>query len=491
MKKLFAAVLLLIGIGFWACQKEYSYETNADATSTGSWEFKDSAGTTYAGNPQDYYIDDTSNRSSAFMQYSGLTANQRGALSISISFPTGTATAGTYTSALGQVDFTYSLSNGVVYRAESANQLSTENITVVISQITDTSVTGTFSGIALDSTNKLKIVKEGKFTYKKRGAATSPVTPVSAGTLGTSTDTCTGAIVSGTYRKGTALTSNNTVTITANITTTGTYIIYSDTLKGIYFRGTGTFTNTGAQSVVIPAVGTPADSGTVRFRIRYGTSSCTFRVKIDTASVANNVIVIPPTGDYFPTTTNSNWSYDINDSGATTRPDTAFVRSTGATSTISGNSYNWFVINDGTTLDTSYYRKSAGLYYTAEDLSTMGNIGGVVVATFLKDNVAQGANWTDTFNVTFNGSPAVVRFSNTILAKQVAATVGSISSADVIKVGTNISISTTIAGFPVTYPYLYQESWFAKGGGLIYSKQRDVSGATPTEETKLRRLTIF
>lgn len=488
MKKLFTAVLLLAGISFWACQKEFSYENTNDVTSTGAWEFKDSANTTYAGNPVDYYVDDTSNPSSAFMQYTGLTANQRGSLSISISFPTGTATAGTYTSAQGQVDFLYTLNSGTAFKAESGTQFRTENVTVVISQISDTSVTGTFSGTALDSATNLKIVKQGKFTYKKRGAATIPTTPVSAGALGTSTDTCTGAIVSGTYRKGATVTGANTVTVTANVTTVGTYTIYSDTIKGIYFRGTGTFANTGAQSVVIPALGTPTDSGTVRFRIRYGTSSCTFRVKIDTASGTSNptVIVIPPTGDYFPITTNSNWSYNSNDSGSTIVSDTSYVVSTGTTSVISSNTYNWFLTNDGTVLDTTYYRKASGNYFTAEDLTAMFSTGGVVVATFLKDNVAQGATWTDNFNISFNGLPATIRFDNSILAKAVAATAGGVSSTDVIKVGTNISI----VAFGAATPYIYLESWFARGGGLIYSKQRDVTGATPTVETKLRRLYI-
>ncbi len=483
MKKLFTAVLLLAGIGFWACQKEFSYENTSDVTSTGAWEFKDSANTTYAGNPIDYYIDDTSNPSSAFMQYSGLTSNQRGSLSISVSFPTGTAATGTYTSILGQVDFNYSFGNGNSYRAESGTQFSTENITVIISQITDTSVTGTFSGVALDSLNKLKIVKEGKFTYKKRAVATTPTTPVSTGTLGTSTDSCTGAIVSGTYKKGVAMTSANTVTVSANVTAIGSYTIYSDTIKGIYFRDTRNFTTTGTQSVVIPALGTPTDSGTVRFRIRYGTSSCTFRVKIDTGSA---VVVVPPTGDYFPITTNSNWSYDINDSGSSTITDTSFTFSNGVTSTIASASFNQFINNDGFTRDTSYFRKGSGIYYTTYDLADFAGTGGIVSGIFLKDNVASGATWTDSYNVTVSGFPTTVKADNVILAKGVAATVGTISSTDVIKVRTTISTGI-LNNFT---PLFSQESWYARGIGLIYAKFSSPLGITPAQEYKLRRFYV-
>lgn len=485
MKKLFAAVLVLAGISFWACQKEYSYETTTDTASTGAWEFKDSANTTYAGNPSEYYVDDTSNPSSAFMQYSGLTANQRGALSIGISFPTGTAAPGTYTSAAGQVDFLYTIVNGNRFKAESGAQFSTENITVIISQITDTSVTGTFSGVALDSLNRLKIVKEGKFTYKKRAAATTPTAIASAGTLGTSTDSCTGAIVSGTYRKAVAVTGTNTVTITANVTTTGTYTIYSDTLKGIYFRGTGTFATTGAQSVVIPAVGTPTDSGTVRFRIRYGTSSCTFGVRIDTGSA---VVVVPPTGDYFPLTTNSNWSYNTNDSGSSTITDTTYTLSTGQTASVTGNTFNIFINDDGLGLDTSYYRKGSGLYYTTYNLSDLFGAGGVVSGIFLKDNVAVGTTWTDSYNITYNGLPAVVTGNSVILAKAVSGTVNTVSSTDIIKVRTTFNITyfgTTTTGYIL-------ENWFAKGIGLIYSKQNPVFiPLSTTQEIKIRRFTVL
>src|SRR5437762_3159379 len=74
---------------------------------------------------------------------------------------------------------------------------------------------------------------------------------------GTSVFTFTGApgacinpVVTGTYTVGTALGATNTVTIAVDVTTPGTYIVSTATLKGISFTGSGSFTTIGAQTIV-------------------------------------------------------------------------------------------------------------------------------------------------------------------------------------------------------------------------------------------------
>lgn len=52
-----------------------------------------------------------------------------------------------------------------------------------------------------------------------------------------------------------------TMTIYANVTSTGTYNISTNTQSGITFSGTGTFTSTGCQPVVLTATGTPTNTG--------------------------------------------------------------------------------------------------------------------------------------------------------------------------------------------------------------------------------------
>lgn len=488
MKKLLAAVLLA-GLAFVACQKEFSIENGQSGSLTGAWEFKDST-TSYAGNSVQYYIDDTSNPASANMVYTGATANLGATISIDVYFPTGTAAIGSYQSANGQVNFSYIFNNsGKKYEAIGlGGQFSTENVTVNITQISDSSVTGTFSGIALDSASRLVPIKAGKFSYRKR-VVTTPAPTTSVGTLGTATDTCTGAVVSGTYKKNAALATTNTVRLSVNVTTAGTYTISTDTLKGIYFASTGSFSATGVQSISLQGIGTPTDSAAaLRFRVRYGTSSCTFLLKIDTAS---GVVVVPPTGDYFPLTTNSNWSYNYYDqSGAMT--DSVYVRSTGTFKTLGTNAFNIFVNTYSTPpTDSSFYRKSNGIYYRGIDLDDYVGAGGVQQTQMLKDNVPVSSTWTDTYsNITVPGFPIpiTIKIDYTISAKAVAATVGSLSFADVIKVQSVVS-----AGVPGAFTPQYNiETWFAKGTGLIYQKIIDNTATTTTfDEQKLRRSQVF
>jgi hypothetical protein len=479
MKKLVAAVVLA-GLAFIACQKEYSIENNTDIASIGAWEFKDSVNALYTGNPVQYYIDDTTDPTSAHMYYSGSTASLNASLYIDVYFPTGTATPGTYTSANGEVSFLYRTTSGRSYKVDAfAGQFGTENISVTITAISDTSVTGIFSGAALDSANRLIPIRDGKFTYKKRGTATVPT--ISAGTLGTAADTCTGAVVGGTYRKGTAVTTANTVTVTANVTTAGTYSIYTDTLKGLHFVSTGTFTTTGVQPVTLAAVGTPTDSGTVTFRVRYGTSSCSFKVKIDTA--LGGVVVVPPTGDYFPTTTNSNWSYDIYDaSGGLT--DSVYVRSTGTFVTLGANAYNIFLDSDG---DSTFYRKNRSLYYEGIDLSTTPLLGGGVQQTrMLIDSLPVNSTWRDSTTITVSAfpMPVTLRLNYTVTAKG-QFSVGSNLFQDVIKVQRVFTYS--MAGSPaITYETM--ETWYARGVGIVLARS---SIAGTVSESRIRRWQVL
>ncbi len=483
MKKLLAAVLLA-GMAFVACQKEYSIE-NGQVSLTGAWEFKDSVKTLYTGNAVQYLIDDTSNPASARMIYNGATANLSATISIEVYFPTGTATTGSYQSANGQVTFSYNFNNsGRVFQVNGfAGQFSTENMTVNITQISDTSVTGTFSGTALDSANKLVKINEGKFSYRKRSVATLPVT-VSVGTLGSATDTCTGAVVSGIYKKNTALTGANTVTLSVNVTTAGTYTISSDTLKGISFKGTGSFTATGVQSVVIAGVGTPTDSAAaLRFRVRYGTSSCTFLVKIDTAGA---VIIVPPTGDYLPLTTNSNWSYSRYGNTGNLL-DTFYIYSTGTTKSVGANAFN--ILLDPNNGDSTYYRKGGGLYYQAANLDDLIGTGGLQQTIILKDNVPNASSWADSFNVNYNGIPVKLKATYTITAKAVPATTTGGTYADVIKV--NAVYNAIATGFPA-FPIATIERWYAKGKGIVYEENTNTSISIPTSIRKvLTRSVIF
>lgn len=161
-----------------------------------------------------------------------------------------------------------------------------------------------------------------------------PVGNPADGTLGGAPGSCTTAIVNGTYTAGVILTTANSVDIQVNVTTLGVYSITTNTVAGIKFAASGSFTTTGPQSLKLNGSGTPTASGAQTFTVTFGTSACTFVVpvaapagaavytpncagatvngtyKAGTALTAANTIVIPvnttTAGTYNITTTVTN-----------------------------------------------------------------------------------------------------------------------------------------------------------------------------------------
>ncbi|MEI9934674.1 MAG: hypothetical protein WDM71_07415 [Ferruginibacter sp.] len=98
-------------------------------------------------------------------------------------------------------------------------------------------------------------------------------------TLGSGSDLCTGASTAGTFTTGTSLTDTNTVTITVNVASIGTYYISTPSVNGISFSSRGVFTTTGQQSVTLAGVGTPIAAGVKSYVINPDSSNhCTFEI---------------------------------------------------------------------------------------------------------------------------------------------------------------------------------------------------------------------
>jgi hypothetical protein len=89
---------------------------------------------------------------------------------------------------------------------------------------------------------------------------------------------CTGAVVQGTFTAGTATSSANAVALNVQVDKAGTYSITTNTINGVKFTATGTFTTTGAKTVTLTASGTPTNSGT--FSYTPGSNGCTFTVPV-------------------------------------------------------------------------------------------------------------------------------------------------------------------------------------------------------------------
>jgi len=88
---------------------------------------------------------------------------------------------------------------------------------------------------------------------------------------------CASPAVAGFYSVGTALNASNTLTFTINVTVKGTYSINTTASNGVFFSGSGTFTTTGPQSLVLTGNGTPVKAGNFPF-VPVTTNTCNFTV---------------------------------------------------------------------------------------------------------------------------------------------------------------------------------------------------------------------
>jgi len=185
--------------------------------------------------------------------------------------------------------------------------------------ITTTSVNGiSFSGAgSFTATGPQQVtltasgtpIVAGPFNYPSTGnasACTFSITytaaaPPAVFTLQGAPGVCTAAVVAGTYAASSPLTSANTVTIQANVTTMGSYTVTTTAINGMTFSATGVFTGTGAQPIVLTGSGTPTAAGTNTFTPGSG-STCTFDIVVTGA--ATNFITCKINGVF--TTFNAN-----------------------------------------------------------------------------------------------------------------------------------------------------------------------------------------
>jgi len=119
-----------------------------------------------------------------------------------------------------------------------------------------------------------------KETSFEQGASTLSVGSLSVDASGN----CLGAVVSGTYFKDTAIKASNYVDVSVKVDTIGSYTVSSDTVNGYYFKATGSFSATGAQSVRLIGGGKPLAAGTNIFTVTYNGTVCEFTVTVTAAT---------------------------------------------------------------------------------------------------------------------------------------------------------------------------------------------------------------
>jgi len=306
-----------------------------------------------------------------------------------------------------------------------------------------------------------------------------------SGTLDGGPSACAPITVNGTYRVGTVLTATNTVQVRVDVTAAGSYSITTNTVTGFSFSKTGTIAVGNDQLITLDGTGTPTTAGTQTFTVTFGTSTCTFTV---------NVLPALST-DYFPRTTGSNWSYEIDDDAN----DSLYRFVIAPTHSAAGNTYNIFMFNDGTGADSSgYYRRAAPNYYEWFDWGSWLGFDnpGWGEYIMLKEDLNAGQSWnTGTFNGTVNGgTPLMARFKYTILQKNITTSLttstGTQQYQNVIVVEERIEVFDGSGWVDVTAQIDYMgKSYYAQGIGLIKFEELDGTGAL-VSHMELRRYVI-
>lgn len=198
---------------------------------------------------------------------------------------------------------------------------------------------------------------------------------------------CLPVTVNGLFVAGTALSGNsNTIRVEVDVASAGSYIIYTDTVNGYYFRATGVFSSTGLKQVTLRGFGTPGAEGSNNFVVHYGSQTCFADVTVFPAGIGNA-------------------TFTINCNGAT-------VNGTYATGTALGSSNTVVlpvtVTNAGTYSITTtavngmVFSGSGGLTPTSTSITLTGS-GNPGTAGTSAINVSSGSE-SCSFNVTVTGS---------------------------------------------------------------------------------------
>ena len=442
--------LLLLTVFIMSCKKEYSYEKGVSNPSSGSLQSGttgDCLGSIVGG----VYKADTTLTDSNYVD-----------IKVDVS------TVGDYTIRTDTI-------NGFYFSAADSFTATGENT------------------VRLQGNGKPQTVGSNIFTVTYDSTqCTFSITTLPGGSSGTAVyalqgapNNCNPGSTQGTYAAGIATNSSNTATVNVDVTTVGTYSIVTTVVNGVTFTASGTFSGTGAQAIVLNASGTPTAEGSFTIPVAVGSTTCSFPLTVVSGAI-----------DYFPRTTNSNWSYQFDNDPM----DTLFQNVISQTQSAMGNTYNVFMFNDGSGADTlGYFRKASGDYYQYLDVGFFFGLDHDVWGEyiFLKDNAAAGTSWTsnpftDTYTDTASGStvPISVRFKETIQQKDVAVTVQGTTYQNTIVVLEEYEYSFDGGATWSPLPFS-STNYYARNVGLIKLDFVDSSGSANSYLQELTRSEVF
>jgi hypothetical protein len=300
------------------------------------------------------------------------------------------------------------------------------------------------------------------------------------GELVDSLGNCKSADVRGTYAVDTALNkTSNYVIININFTAAGKYMVYTDTVNGMWFLDSGFTVSTGATTIKLKGYGTPILPKTSDFALHFNNNLCSFAVPVSGSGSTSGSS--GTNGDYFPTTSGSKWIYQYIPKVGTV--DTFSVNVEAGEIPLDTLSFSQFTTSIG---DTYYFAKKNGNYYAYSTVDfdytlIFDSIPQFFVYPFLKENAAKNDTWsTDPQpNYIANGTKGSTKAVFTIMQKGVQYTIAGKTYSDVIEVKRDIMFAPDGS---TTYTALLSGSCFyAKGYGLI----DQVFNTTPSQSVSL------
>lgn len=225
-------------------------------------------------------------------------------------------------------------------------------------------------------------------------------------TFGTSGTTCTGVVLNpGTYISGQPAT-GNTATINVNVTQAGTYAVVTNTSNAVIYSAHGTFTTTGPATITLNAAGTPANSSTPvtsSYLLQGATANCSFDVtyaaslppatitptcagaapngtyQAGTVMTSANTITIPVTvgvGGAYTATAASQNGVSFSGAGTVTTATTSITLTASATVPTAAGTFTYPIVLNGTPVCSVPVTFTAG---TAAAGTLQGTINGSLI----------------------------------------------------------------------------------------------------------------
>lgn len=320
---------------------------------------------------------------------------------------------------------------------------------------------------------------------KEISLETGATSGIALGTLTDSTGNCKNSIVKGIYYVNADLTDSNFVLVNTNFAGLGKYLIYSDTVNGMWFIDSGIVTTTGAKVIKLKGNGRPFSTGTSDFKFYFGASNCSFSLTVGGPNNGAN------SNTYCPTTAYGWIRYGLTPGFSLQGGGTLDTfRTIISPYNFPYLSKTYYKYQTTPTLDTLAFtgRNSSGEYYSLgtpefDYFYIYDTVVNNIVYVYLKDNVSKDATWiSDEVKVGIRQQSGAIlygqaRLKFTVTDVNLTGTYLGIPMTDIIRIKREMQF--LISGNPSFTTLLIADVYYAKGIGLV--EQRIYNPSTPTK----------